>query len=182
MINSHDRTRRFQLMAGVFRMICSNGMIIMDNKIANPVKITHVNLRQSIADIVNGARELGKQADRVASNVYDMQNTTMDEPQIQRFGDAAIRLRYRGCLSPLDSVTLTGNVRRPEDLGNTVWRVFNRVQEHLMVGGLFTGHRHTRPMVSLSEQLIVNRGLWHLAASVLDNTFDQVSAEILEKN
>jgi hypothetical protein len=60
--------------------------------------------------------------------------------------------------------------RRPEDEGNVLWNVFNRVQENLLKGGIVgqssrgTGRQQTITAIgSADKQTILNRRLWALA-------------------
>ena len=58
--------------------------------------------------------------------------------------------------------------RRPEDLGNSLWTTFQRVQENAMRGGragrTAQGRRtQTRPVGSIDRTVSLNRALWVLA-------------------
>jgi hypothetical protein len=62
--------------------------------------------------------------------------------------------------------------RRTEDLGDNLWVIFNRVQEHLCVGGLTrrsTNGRlvRTRRLTSINRDVQLNGQLWDLATGVL---------------
>lgn len=190
-LNSHDRTRRFMMGAGVFRFICSNGLFVMDNSIEQmrrtqippDHRITHI-VRPNPVDLVNAAKDLGQHATRVIDRTTAMRETEMAEDDASLFATHAVKFRYRGSPTDLSPNLLLSTVRRSEDAGQDVWHVLNRVQEHLTVGGLFTGHRHTRPMVSLEEQVHVNRELWRVAALYLDDR-EKFRSEIhaaLERN
>jgi hypothetical protein len=58
--------------------------------------------------------------------------------------------------------------RRPEDLGNSLWTTFQRVQENVIQGGqpgrTAQGRRmRTRPVASIDRGVSLNRALWMLA-------------------
>jgi hypothetical protein len=62
--------------------------------------------------------------------------------------------------------------RRSEDLGDDLWRVYNRCQEHLLRGGLsrrsITGRlNRTRPIGSIRRDVALNGQLWDLAMQTL---------------
>ena len=62
--------------------------------------------------------------------------------------------------------------RRTEDAPDTLWSVFNRVQENLLGGGLVrrtpTGRlSRTRRITSIREDVRLNGRLWDLAEEVL---------------
>lgn len=58
--------------------------------------------------------------------------------------------------------------QRSDDVGQDLWRVFNRTQENLVRGGVrgraATGRRiRTRAVTGISENVGLNRALWTLA-------------------
>lgn len=166
LINSHDRTKRYTLAAGVFRLVCSNGLII-GSHLFEPTRLTHYNVRQSLDDLITGANALAARTSMIMDRISAMRARELTEEEQVRFAAKAIEIRYRGYPTPLKPEALL-NVRRPEDEGRSLWRTLNRVQEHLMVGGLSTGRSHTRPMASLFEGVGVNRALWSTAEEFLE--------------
>jgi hypothetical protein len=57
---------------------------------------------------------------------------------------------------------------RPEDNGTDLWRVYNRVQEHIIKGGFqhigqTNKAKATRPLTNIRMNMIVNKGIWQLA-------------------
>ena len=76
--------------------------------------------------------------------------------------------------SPVSAAKLL-ETRRYDDRGNSLWQVFNRVQENLIRGGQKdysrrrdNGSRHvrTRPVTGLAEDIRLNKSLWHLAEAL----------------
>ena len=161
LMNSHDRTKRYSLRAGIFRMICTNGLIVGSHAFT-PLNIMHYNVRQTTADLVSGARALAARSGQLSEIVQTMRERTMTPEQQVSFARKAIDIRYRGSLTSLSPQTVLLS-RRPEDEGDKVWNVFNRVQENLIVGGLHTGKNHTRPVASLFESIQLNTKLWQAA-------------------
>jgi hypothetical protein len=73
--------------------------------------------------------------------------------------------------------------RRREDQGNDLWTVFNRVQEHLITGGLVgqlpTGQRtRTRPIAAIASSLALNRALWTLTANTAEGISEPTAIQI----
>ena len=58
--------------------------------------------------------------------------------------------------------------RRFDDRGDSLWQVFNRVQENLIRGGQkdYSRHTRTRPVTGLAEDIRLNKSLWHLAEAL----------------
>ena len=106
----------------------------------------------------------------LATIVERMERTILDEPQRLEFATQALAVRYPddrpGTMTPAQLLA----ARRPEDLGNDLWRTFNAIQENLIRGGLVrrsaTGRlTRTRRITGIREDLRVNMALWDLAAA-----------------
>jgi hypothetical protein len=105
--NSHDGKSSFKFEAGIFRLVCSNGLVIKSHDFGC-AKVTGIELEELLA------------------------------------------------------------IERNEDNGNTLWKVFNRVQEKI-VGGSFTyvneegKLRKARPIKNFQQDMALNGQLWEIA-------------------
>jgi Domain of unknown function (DUF932) len=83
--------------------------------------------------------------------------------------------------------------RRREDVGNDLWRTFNRVQENVIAGGLSAIQRDasgrrvrrvsTRRINGIDQDVRLNRALWQLAAKLAElkgATPKVIDAEVVE--
>lgn len=163
LINSHDGTSSYQMMAGVFRMVCSNGMIAGD--LLQAIKVPH---RGNILDgVVGGAYELTQGFDRIAESREVMKSIQLTGPEQAAFGKAALALRYEENKSPITpSQVITPN--RWQDNKKDLWSTFNVVQENLTKGGqrgvAGTGRRiRTREVKGIDSDIKLNKSLWLLA-------------------
>lgn len=167
LINSHDGSTRYQLIAGVFRSICANGMVCGES-------FTQLNIRHSgkvIDEVVNGAFEIAGTFSEVLGEIENFGNKQLSEPQQIAYAKAALALKYYDpekdiVSSPIQPETLLVP-KRYEDRGNDVYSTFNRVQEHLVRGGdrgVTTNNRRTttRPINGIDGNVKLNRGLWTL--------------------
>jgi predicted transcriptional regulator len=62
---------------------------------------------------------------------------------------------------------------RKEDEGNTLWKVFNRVQEHLTHGGFVVKNkagkqRKVRKITNMLADVELNQNLWEMATQFTD--------------
>jgi Domain of unknown function (DUF932) len=168
-LNSHDGTSAYQLRMGIFRVVCTNGLIV--SRGAFP---THcVSHRGNVVDdVIAGALEISERFGSLAGEVERMERRHLFKDEQLRFAERALALRYadpvqRG-IQPPQLLTC----RRTEDLGDDLWSTLNKVQENLLGGGL---HRwsprgrltRTRRITSIREGVRVNSQLWDLAAQVL---------------
>jgi hypothetical protein len=93
---------------------------------------------------------------------------TMTENEMKAFAQQAIDARFGGAkVTGIELEELLA-VERNEDNGNTLWKVFNRVQEKI-VGGSFTyvneegKLRKARPIKNFQQDMALNGQLWEIA-------------------
>jgi hypothetical protein len=134
-------------------------------------RIKHVGFTvDSVQSALDGLLE---RVSAVATTIEAMRSITLSEGRAKLFALEAAKIRFRAdsvADIPLKDVNTLLSSRRIEDRGDTVWTVFNRVQENLLKGGLSsltrTGKtRRTQGVRSIDEQSRINIGLWDLATS-----------------
>lgn len=168
-LNSHDGTSRYELRLGLFRLVCSNGLIV--SRGAFPAYcVAH---RGDVVDeVVASAVKVSEQFESLAAQVERMEARQLSRAEQVRFAERALALRYpdpsQSGMSPSQLLI----VRRPEDLANDLYTITNRVQEHLCRGG---ASRRTasgrltrmRGISSIKREIDLNGRLWDLATEVL---------------
>jgi hypothetical protein len=165
LINSHDACGAFQLRAGLFRPVCTNGMLTAIGDFG----LIHVSHRGNVVDnVVEAAQRITREFARVGEAVQEMRETTLSGGQQLDFAREALALRYPDLAEPPVRPAQLLVRRRLEDIGDDVWRTFNATQEHVMRGGLCgrsaTGRAiHTRGIRAIRENVRLNTGLWKLA-------------------
>ncbi|KGK43256.1 hypothetical protein LH51_01045 [Nitrincola sp. A-D6] len=164
--NSHNRTAAYQLDLGLFRLVCSNGMVTPVGDMGG-IRVRHGN--KVVDQILEGSLALIDEAPSIAESVERFQAMRLTEAESQLYAQSALTLRYGEDWKELSPVTPEAilQARRPEDRDGNLWRVFNRTQENLMKGGLSgrsaTGrHTRTRAIRSVTEDVRLNRALWQL--------------------
>jgi hypothetical protein len=167
LVNSHDRSAAYKLYAGLFRWICSNGLIIRDRDLGC-VNVKHIDTLMDRANILAASEKIVEGATLLASRVTDMQAREMLIGEKLEFASKALELRY-GAYAPTVSTDAILAPRRKEDEGDNLWLVLNRVQENIM-RGTTTGRHRSKEITSLTETLTINEKLWQMAARLLDAT------------
>jgi len=170
MLNSHDRSSGFHLYAGMYRVVCSNGLMVADGQFVEPIKVRHTS--SMVADIVQRSAELIKGADGVYAIREQMLGVPLSEKAAVRFAAEAIQYRPPGRAGVLDPAILL-TARRDEDKVNDLWHVFNRVQENMLRGGNETTTElgrvvQTRGIGRIERDVQVNSALWGLAVETLN--------------
>lgn len=166
LINSHDGTSSYQMLAGMFRFVCQNGMVTGDT--IEDIRVPH---RGNIVDnVVDAAYTVVDQFDKANESMSVMKDTELTRPEQEIFAKAALSLKYgeeeekQPPISP-NQLLLP---KRYQDNNNDLWSKFNVVQENLMRGGQrgrsATGKKiTTRPVQSIDNNVKLNRALWILA-------------------
>lgn len=169
LVNSHDGTSSYRLMAGVFRLVCSNGMIVSENSIGD-VKVAHKgNVRDLVLD---GCIEILNRLPEVSESVKEMEALRLTTAEQQVFANAALIARYGEEPAPFKAEKLL-TVRRSDDARPTLWNTLNVIQENTVRGGVgyvlnseTTGRRsirRTREVKGIDQNSNLNRALWALA-------------------
>lgn len=165
LLNSHDGTSSYQMLAGMFRFVCSNGLVC-GNTVAD-VRVPHKG--DVAGQVIEGAYQVLHGFDRALESRESMQAITLDEGEAEVFARAALSLKYDDPDKPApvtESQILMP--RRFDDRRPDLWSVFNRTQENLTKGGLHgrsaNGRRQqTRPVQGIDSDIRLNRALWLLA-------------------
>ena len=165
LLNSHDGTSSYQMLAGMFRFVCHNGLVCGDT--VADVRVPH---KGDVAGLViEGAYEVLRGFEQAQESRDAMRAIALDNGEAEVFARAALALKYDDPNKPApitESQVLAA--RRRDDNRPDLWSVFNRAQENLTQGGLSSrapnGRRQrTRPVQGINENLRLNRALWLLA-------------------
>ncbi|PLY13836.1 MAG: DUF945 domain-containing protein, partial [Sedimenticola sp.] len=139
LMNSHDRGSSFTLMAGIFRLVCTNGMVIQ-NADFGKVRIRHSG-SDMMHEILESVFMLSEQTPKMAEAIDQFRAITLSPDEQGIYAASAAEMRWgldpetKKVKAPFPSQHLL-TCRRHDDQGNDLWRVHNRVQENLMKGGL----------------------------------------------
>ena len=171
--NSHDGLSCFQFRVGLYRCICSNGLVISDAELSE-FKIRHIyysfeNLRAVVGRILEA---LPSKVERMSQ----MGNVLLSEDQKLDFAKKALSIRkgvkeeelqadeetYKDLLTPV----------RKEDEGSSLWNVYNVLQEKIVKGGYTTAEegkkaRKVRKVTSFIKELDFSRRIDEVAQSYL---------------
>lgn len=167
LLNSHDGSSGFQLLGGVYRFVCQNGMVAGET--IGEVRVPHRG--NIVQNVINGAFDVLDGFDLIREQKDGMKAVTLNRDEQYAFARSALALRY----DPSDTeapAPVTENQllapRRFEDRRNDLWTVFQRTQENLTKGGLHGRSRSgrsmsTRPITGIDQSVKLNRALWMLA-------------------
>ena len=169
--NSHDGGNAFQLSAGIFRLVCSNGLVIKTEDYGTQRLIHKGYSFEAVQEMVEGFIAT---IDETMTRITAMKRTQLDKDQMTEFAKQAALLRFTSKSyneENIDKVVYIDELldaTRKEDDGNAVWEVFNRVQERLVGGnyhykGTKDKPRKARPIKNFQQSFEVNKKLSELA-------------------
>jgi len=165
LINSHDGTSSYQMLAGRFRFVCMNGMVCGD-KMAD-IRVRHKG--NIVDDVIEGAFTVVDGFKAVDESRNAMAGIKLLGSEQSAFAEAALTLKYDTdeAPAPITARDLL-RPRRWEDDSADLWTTFNRVQENMIKGGIrgrnANGRRtSTREVSGIDQNVKINRALWTLA-------------------
>jgi hypothetical protein len=165
LLNSHDGSSSYQMLAGLFRFVCQNGLVCGDT--LSDVRVPH---KGNVSEqVIEGAYEVLQGFGQVQDSREAMREITLDEGEAEVFAHSALALKYDDPGQPLPiSEAQILAPRRYDDDRSDLWSLFNRVQENLVKGGLSSRSargrvQHTRPVQGIDQNVRLNRALWLLA-------------------
>jgi hypothetical protein len=172
--NSHDGFNSFKFMVGLFRLICSNGLVVCNNQMVD-MSIRHINYDfEELRKIVASAIE---QVPDIVNTMNDMRNVMLTDEQKTALATEVVKIR-KGVEDDENYVVDAEVVEdiltpvRNEDNGNDLWTIFNICQEKMIKGGFgFRGAtnklRKQRGITSIKKDMDFNQRLWQTASQYL---------------
>jgi len=165
LLNSHDGTSSYQMVSGVFRFVCANGLVCGD---------THADYRvrhsgDVVGNVIDGAFEVLERFTQVDEARDGMKSVELNYGQQLALAHGALSYRYdtQAAPAPITPAQVLA-ARRNEDRGNDLWSTYNRIQENMIKGGLrgrnATGRpTKTREVKGIDQDIKLNRALWVMA-------------------
>ena len=130
--NSHDGLSAFTFRAGLFRLVCTNGLVISDKDFAN-MSIRHKGY--SFEALQQSVKTMVEQLPLTVESLNKMQEVVLTEEQQIELALRSIGVRFGKELASVEPMEVL-KPERQEDEGDDLWRVFNRIQEKMTRGGV----------------------------------------------
>jgi hypothetical protein len=189
LVNSHDGTSAYKLSAGLFRLVCSNGLMVSDST----VQMLSIMHKGNIVDqVIEGSFEIVGQSEKALARADGWNQLQLTAGEQNAFADAARELRFADAEGDIKTPITAAQLLRPRRLEDApaptdwrmppaplpdLWHTLNVVQENVMRGGLHgmqqtiderTGRKTarrvtTREVRGIDQDVKLNRALWMLA-------------------
>lgn len=168
LLNSHDRSVRYQLYGGLYRLVCDNGLLVSTDDVVQPYVVRHT--KGVVEEVVEEAKRIIKLHAEVFKHVNHMRKLELTERQRTAYAASALALRPErpGLIMPDDLLM----PRREQDKGHDLWTTYNVVQENLIKGGVpgMTANGRsirTAEVRSIKPDMTINAGCWSLAMQAI---------------
>ena len=188
--NSHDGTSSVKLFAGMYRFICSNGIVAGEGFSA-----TVYHSRKAMMGFEDMLLNTVQNMPKLMDNIEALRQRQLSADDRYEFAKQAVMKRWQLLDNAVSDATVRGDsvkrgsyadaatinavlgLQRSEDAGIDAWTVFNRIQENVLRGnamiksvidtedGMNIRERKARPIVNISEHVRINSELWDLAAA-----------------
>jgi hypothetical protein len=171
---SHDGTAAFVFCAGIFRLVCMNGLVVAMGGLEFRVK----HFGYDPETIINGCLAIKEGFPMVADKVNEMKAIQLSRPEQVAFAEAASVLRWddkdrEGVYRPPVMPERLISPARSEDQSADLFTTYNVIQERLLKGGqsgrTATNRRmKSRPIKGISEDVKLNKALWVLTEKLAE--------------
>tara|TARA_B100000902_G_C27320681_1_gene924224 strand:+ start:379 stop:1191 length:813 start_codon:yes stop_codon:yes gene_type:complete len=164
--NSHDGKNAFTFQAGLYRLICENGLVIADTQFED-VKMRHMGY--TFEDLQVLIKEMVEKLPLTVESMNQMKAKELEQEQILAFAKEAINTRFTEKEVNRIQIDWDAFIEpvRKEDTGKDLWSVFNVVQEKLIEGDfeyrMGGKPRKAREIKNFKQDMKINKELFELA-------------------
>lgn len=165
-MNAHNGLGGYHLQGGLFRLVCSNGMVISEQDFGK-IYLKHRGFEPE--QVFDASRKLIATTSTISDKIDSWTKIELDKDIRKQYVVDAAKLRFE---EPDDSILQNLSLpRRKEDDKKDLWRLHNVVQENLMQGGFLnqTTRRRVRPITSIQKDLDLNSDLWALTSEYAES-------------
>ena len=161
LINDHMGNRPVQFEAGLFRLVCSNGLVVKSQDFGGfrerHTRFDFEGLKRMISEKIGGMKT-------VVEKISKWNGKLMSDNERFAFAAEALTLRLANDRKPENyELYEVLTPKRAADGGKSLWHTFNVVQENLIKGGYQMNERQARAITNPIQDIKINQDLWTLA-------------------
>jgi len=164
--NSNDGKNAFTFTAGLFRMVCENGLVISTQEFEN-VRIRHMGY--TFEELQEQVRAMVEQLPLTVESMNKMKSIQLNEEQAKELAKKALTTRFTKDQVEVMNFDLDELLKptRDEDKGSDLWSVFNVIQEKILDGSFsyMSGARirKARKVKNFKQDMDINQKLFTIA-------------------
>jgi hypothetical protein len=163
--NSHDGKNAFTFTAGLFRMICENGLVVSTKEFES-MKIRHMGY--SFEELQKVIREMVEKLPLTVEALNKLRLIDLSQEAALDFAKKSLEIRFKDEIENIE-IDLEELLKptRVEDKGTDLWSTYNVIQEKL-INGLFNYKygikvRKARKIKNFQQDIKLNTELYNLA-------------------
>ena len=164
--NSHDGKNAFTFTAGLFRMVCENGLVVSTNEFEK-VAIRHMGY--DFDELQKQISEMVEKLPLTVESMNKMVDTKMSQQKVLDFAKDMLAVRFSK--EELNRITIDMDdfitPVRDEDKGDDLWSIFNVVQEKIIEGDFEyiagTKVRKARQIKNFKQDMDLNSKMFDVA-------------------
>jgi hypothetical protein len=172
LVNSHDGSGSYQLHAGLFRLICLNGMVVCEENHGR-VRLRHN--ANAVDEVIDASYAVIDQSLLAIQRAGEWSRIETSRDERMAFAEAVHALRFEPGTDAAKAIPADRLLapRRMADSRDDLWSVVNRVQENAIKGGLVgfgpvrNGRRGrmstARAVTGVDQDVKLNRAIWAFA-------------------
>ncbi len=177
--NSYDGTSAMTVHVGIFRAVCSNGLVVATHDFGK-FKVRHMGTEQEqaielLSEFVLKCKDMIQMNVRLGEKIYT-------EEEMIELAKKAAKLRFDVDLNNEQALELLVP-SRTEDVGNDAWRVLNVLQEKVIGGGFKiegVNKRKVKPIRRAAEDLKINKAIYQMVWETIEPVMptEDITAEL----
>jgi len=185
--NSNDGTSSYNMTAGIYRLVCSNGLVVGSTRYS--VKVKHIG--NSPRDVLNASMQIAQESGNVIKQVDRFKGINLEPAERQILAEGAMDIRFNngGDLdadkdnaeaeagAPVKTRFKAADLlipRRKVDAdAKDLWTTYNVIQENLIKGSRWQlstnkGYKKMRAVNGIGQDLKLNKALWSLTEKMAE--------------
>ena len=147
---------------GMYRLVCSNGLIRKDSYMERSFRHNETSLRR----IPIALQDINKHAQRILTEFNKLKHKELTPQEAMALASNAAKLRFED-----NTVDVTQLLRshRAEDEGNDLWSIYNRIQENLTKSNLLVDRdgKLISGTSSVQNDIKINQDLFELVEDLV---------------
>lgn len=174
LVNSHDGSSCYSLMAGIYRFICQNGLIVTDGH-SEEIKVRHQG--DIVGNVIEGTYTVIENAKNAITRAAAMREIQLTPEERLEFAAAACAIKFEDSKQDYNPLNFLMARNHQDNHATDLFSTFNVVQENIIKGGIRTyslndkGQRvkrnATKAIKGIDTDIKLNKALWSLAEKML---------------
>ena len=168
--NSHNRTSSFIVNLAFFRIVCSN-MLVVPSQTFSHHSIIHSGF--NLSKVITAINEVTSHIPKMKVEIEKFKSIQLSPLEQHSLASAAIDIRFdkdTHIVNPKEFL----QINRVDDEDNSLWTVFNRVQEAMIRGGVKAKNKQTnksftsKAITAIDTNLKINKELFSTVQMIAD--------------